>query len=132
MKDISMLKKLVFGLVGFALVTILFTACTIRDASTIPVGPQVKMGPSNFITQSITIQKGQSLTLVDTATSPHVIANGEWDGSTAKPMTEAGAPKVQLSFSGGDSQKTPPFTTAGTFHLYCTIHQGMNLVVTVH
>ncbi|HEY7419607.1 MAG TPA: plastocyanin/azurin family copper-binding protein [Ktedonobacteraceae bacterium] len=126
-----MLKKLLFGLVGFALVTILFTACTIRDASTIQAGPQVKMGASNFITQSITIKKGQSLTLVDTATSPHVITNGAWQGATAKPMTEPGAPKVQMSFSGGDSQKTPAFTTAGTFHLYCTIHGGMNLVVTV-
>ena len=24
-----------------------------------------------------------------------------------------------------------PFNTAGTFHLYCTVHQGMNLTVIV-
>lgn len=131
MKDILMLKKLLIGLVGFALVTILFTACTIRDASTIQAGPQVKMGASNFITETITIKKGQSLTLVDTATSPHVITNGSWVGTAAKPSAESGAPHVQMSFSGGDSQKTAPFTTAGTYHYYCTIHQGMNLTVTV-
>jgi plastocyanin len=24
-----------------------------------------------------------------------------------------------------------PFTTAGVFHLYCTIHQGMSLTIVV-
>jgi hypothetical protein len=24
-----------------------------------------------------------------------------------------------------------PFTTAGIFHIYCTIHQGMNLTIVV-
>lgn len=126
-----MLKKLLFGLVGLALVTVFFTACTIRDASTIQTGPQVKMGPSTFLVDSISIKKGDSITLVDTAAAPHVIANGTWEGAKAVPMSEPGAPKIQMSFSGNDSAKTPAFATAGTFKLYCTIHGGMNLTVTV-
>lgn len=126
-----MYKKFLLVVTGFGLLTILFAACTIRDASTISSGPQVKMGATNFIDTTITIKKGESITLVDTATAPHTITNGAWDGSTQKPAKEAGAPAVNLTFSGGDSKPVGPFTTAGTFKLYCTIHQGMNLTVTV-
>ncbi|HLG62147.1 MAG TPA: plastocyanin/azurin family copper-binding protein [Ktedonosporobacter sp.] len=126
-----MYKKFLLVITSFALLTILFAACTIRDESSISSGPQVKMGASNFIDTTITIKKGESITLVDTATAPHIITNGTWDGTTQKPAKEAGAPTVNLNFSGGDSKSAGPFTTAGTFKLYCTIHQGMNLTVTV-
>jgi len=131
LKGSFMYKKFLLVITSFALLTILFAACTIRDASTISTGPQVKMGPSDFIDKTITVKKGESITLVDTATAPHVIVNGTWDGTTPKPSKEAGAPTVNINFSGGDSKSAGPFTTAGTFKLYCTIHQGMNLTVTV-
>lgn len=115
----------------FALLSVLFTACTIRDTSAGTAGPSAKMGPSNFIDQTVTIKKGDSLTLVDTVAVPHIIANGTWDGSAPKPGQEAGAPKVNLSFAGSDSQTAGPFTTSGTFKLYCTIHPSMNLTVIV-
>jgi plastocyanin len=48
-----------------------------------------------------------------------------------QPRTEPGAPVMHgLDLKGG-SVAIGPFTTAGTFHLYCTIHQGMNLTVVV-
>ncbi|TMC22893.1 MAG: hypothetical protein E6J34_04495 [Chloroflexi bacterium] len=127
-----MYKKVLFGMIGLALLSIVLVACTIKDTSVISSGPVVKMGSSTFITTTITIKKGDSINLVDTTSSPHVIANGIWDGSAAKPGAEPGAPKVNnLNFSGNDSKSIGPFTTAGSFKLYCTIHPGMNLVVTV-
>ena len=126
-----MYKRALFGIICFALLTVLFTACTVRDQASIPVGPSAKMGPSTFIDQTVTLKKGDSLTLIDTVAVPHIISNGSWDGSSPKPAQEAGAPKVNLSFAGSDSQTAGPFTTAGTFKLYCTIHPGMNLTVIV-
>lgn len=95
-------------------------------------GTTVHMGTTNFLVSSITIPKGSKLTLVDDVQVPHIIQNGSWDASgTAKSTKEAGAPTVNDNFSGGDTKDIGPFTTAGTYHLYCTIHTGMNLTVTV-
>jgi plastocyanin len=128
-----MFKKILFGMVALALFTILFAACSIKDEASLPKGVQVKMGTSNFIDKAVTIKKGESLTLVDTAASPHIVVNGTWQGTTQKPAKETGAPTVNLNFTGttGESKSAGPFTTAGTFKLYCTIHQGMDLTVTV-
>ncbi len=128
-----MFKKILFGMVALALFTILFAACSIRDEASLPKGVQVKMGSSNFIDKTVIIKKGQSITLVDTAAAPHIVVNGTWQGTTQKPSKESGAPTVNLNFAGttGESKSAGPFTTAGKFELYCTIHQGMNLTVTV-
>jgi plastocyanin len=92
----------------------------------------VHMGTTNFLVSSITIPKGAKLTLVDDVQVPHIIQNGSWDASgTAKPAKEPGALTVNDNFSGGDTKDIGPFTTAGTYHLFCTIHPGMNLTVIV-
>ncbi len=126
-----MYKKFLAGVIGIALISVLFAACNIVDASTLSTGPQVKMGGSTFLVTSITLKKGQTLTLVDTSSAAHVIANGTWQGGTAKHAQEAGAPTINMNFAGSDTHSTPPFTTAGTFKIYCTIHSGMNLTVIV-
>jgi plastocyanin len=96
-------------------------------------GPnQVHMDNSNFVQSTITIKKGESLTLVADTFSPHVIANGSWENDSAKAAQEPGAPTIKDVQVGGNSSTTVgPFNTAGTFKLYCTVHQGMNLTVTV-
>jgi plastocyanin len=115
----------------FGILSVLLAACTIRNASATN-GPSVHMGPSNFVQSSVTIQKGQRLTLIQDATDQHIITNGSWVGSTQKPAKEPGAPTVNVTISGAGSSATiGPFNTSGTFHLYCTIHQGMNLAVKV-
>jgi plastocyanin len=124
-------KKIFLVMLAAALLSLLLAACTIKDESAIPTGPSVKMGSTNFEIPSITIQKGQSLTLINTASDEHIITNGSWVGTVQKPAKEAGAPTVNLTFNGPQSQQVGPFNTAGTFHIYCTIHQGMNLAITV-
>jgi plastocyanin len=89
------------------------------------------MNSTNFEQSSVTISKGSSLTLVDDAAVIHIIQNGSWENGNAKPATEPGAPKVNQQFSGNDTHSIGPFNTAGTFHLYCTVHPGMNLTVIV-
>ena len=124
-------KKILIGVVCIALLSVIVSACNIVDGANLASGPQVKMGPSTFIQTSITIKKGQTITLVDTVSAAHIITNGTWKSGVAKPAKEASAPTVNMNFVGSDTKATPAFTTAGTFQLYCTIHGGMNLTVTV-
>jgi plastocyanin len=131
LKGTRMYKRIVVGLTLFGILTILLGACAIVDTANSASLPTVHMGGSTFIQTSITIHKGDSLNLVDDAPSTHIIVNGSWDGTTQKPHVENGAPVVNKTYTGNDSGAVGPFTTAGTFHLYCTIHPGMNLTVTV-
>ncbi len=127
-----MYKKIVFGLVLFGLLSVLLAACAIVDTSTLNANlPSVSMGGASFIQSSVTIKKGEMLNLVDTAPSTHIITNGSWVGSTQKPAKEPGAPSINQTYNGNDSAPVGPFNSAGTFHLYCTIHPGMNLTVIV-
>lgn len=125
-----MYKKMLFGMVLLSVLSILLAACSIH-ANTGPTGPAVHMGSANFLQSSITISKGDSLALIDDVAVPHQITNGTWVNSAAKPAKENGAPTVNANFIGNDTSSVGPFSTAGTYHLYCTIHPGMNLTVIV-
>src|SRR5256885_10372811 len=126
-----MYKRIVGGLVIFGILATLLSACAIVDTANTASYPTVHMGGSTFIQTSITIHKGDMLNLVDDVASTHIITNGSWVGSTQKPAKENGAPSVNVTLNGSDSSSVGPFTTAGTFHLYCTVHPGMNLTVVV-
>jgi plastocyanin len=123
-------KKILIGLALFSLLTVSLAACGIKDLGNAS-GPSVHMNGTNFVQSSVTIHKGDMLTLIDDAASTHIIVNGSWVNGTAKPMVEPGAPTVNQQYIGNDSAPVGPFNTAGTFHLYCTIHQNMNLTVVV-
>jgi len=124
------MKKLIAALVSLSLVTVFVIACGSTSGSG---STAVHMGNSNFMQSSVTISKGSSLNLVDDVAVTHIIANGSWVNGAPMPATEPGAPTVSnLQFtSAGQSQAVGPFNTAGTFHLYCTVHQNMNLTVIV-
>ena len=126
-----MYKKVLVGLLVFGVLTALFAACSIRDESA-SSGPAVHMTGADFAVPSITIHKGDTLTLIDDAASPHTIFNGSWVNNKEVKKTESGAPVANgLSFNGNDSAPLGTFNTAGTFHYYCSIHPGMNLAVVV-
>ncbi len=127
-----MYKKLLFGLVLFGLFSVLLAACAIVDTSTLNANlPTADMGGSSFIQSSVTVKKGDMLNLVDTSSATHIITNGSWVGTTQKPAKEAGAPTINQTYNGNDSAPIGPFNSTGTFHLYCTIHPGMNLTIIV-
>jgi len=130
-KGETMLKKL-FAILGLGcIITVLLVACGGSNAST---GPNpVHMSGTKFVQGSITIKKGENITLInDDLFGSHTIANGTWENGTAQPAREGGAPEVNDVQIGGNSSATiGPFTSAGTFKLYCTVHSGMNLTVIV-
>jgi len=101
-------------------------------ASTTNGMPTVHIAGSNFLTNVVLVPKGESLLLVEDDSVEHIIQNGTWTPSgLPQPQTEPGAPIVHSLEIKGGSMHIGPFTTAGVFHLYCTIHQGMSLTIVV-
>lgn len=127
-----MYKKILTLLVLFGILSTILAACAIYDESTVSSGPSVHMGNANFLQNSITISKGQSVDVIDDVSVAHTLKNGYWNGGTQVLKAESGAPTVNLNFTGGDSAMMGPFNTAGQFRILCTIHPGMNLTVTVN
>ncbi|HAT46019.1 MAG TPA: hypothetical protein DEV72_20580 [Ktedonobacter sp.] len=139
------LGSLTLLLVILAIGSILFAACTRPGTATTsgnggntPAagngggGTAVHMGSSNFLVSTISIPKGSKLTIIDDVAVPHILQNGMYDANgTPKPSKEPGAPTVSVNYAGSDTHDIGPFTTAGTFHIYCTIHVNMNLTITV-
>ncbi len=132
------MKKLFMAFVLLCMTTVMLAACGGSSSSTSGTGSSssatVHMGQTNFDQSSVTISKGGTVTLVNDTSSVHIIANGQWVNGVAQPKQEPGAPKVSnVQFTtAGQSQTIGPFNTAGTFHLYCSVHPGMNLTVIVH
>jgi len=93
--------------------------------------PTVHMSAGNFDTSTVTISKGSKLMLVDDTSSLHILANGSWQGNSVRHEREPGAPLVNHLQVSGNSVEIGPFNTAGTYHIYCEVHQGMNLTIVV-
>ena len=128
------MKKLIAIFVALSVVTVLTAAsCGGSGGGGAGAGTGVHMGETTFLQPSVTISKGSSLNLIDDVPVLHVIGNGSWVNSVVKPARESGAPVVNnLQFNAaGQSMAVGPFTTAGTYHLYCSVHLNMNLTVIV-
>jgi plastocyanin len=109
-------------------ISALLAACGGSTAS----GPNpVHMNSVDFQQSSITIKKGQTITLINDSGAVHYIENGTWDNGTQRPAIERGAPTVDAQVAGDGSNTIGPFNTAGTFKLYCTVHPDMTLTVIV-
>jgi plastocyanin len=107
------------------------TSGTSETATTVNGVPAVHLNPGNFAQPSVTIPVGSKLTLVDDAGYPHILDYGSWSNNTAHAEQQpAGAPSLRdLRVTG--TVEIGPFAAAGTYHIYCTIHPGMNLTVIV-
>lgn len=129
-----MLKKwLVISLLCCIVASVLAACGNAGSPSNTPAtGNVIHMSDNTFVQTSISIKKGESITLASDTFTPHIISNGAWENGSAKPAKENGAPTVQEMHIDGNSQANiGPFNTAGTFKFYCTIHGNMNLLVTV-
>lgn len=138
-------KTLAMVLAVLVLGSVMLVACARPGSSTGDTGSStppsssssggsttVDMDASNFSQKQITISKGASVTLMNSSPTVHIISNGTWKGSTADPAVETGAPKVSdLVLATKQSKQVGPFNTAGTFQLYCSVHEGMNLTIVV-
>lgn len=134
-------------LVVFAFGSILLAACTrpgtastssgstgntTPQAASCAEGDTVKTGLTTFEQDCITLKKGSSLKIVQDQVTVHIFDYGQWNGNTPAPETPpAGAPEMKNLQLTGPSVSVGPFTTAGTYNIYCTIHPGMMLKVVV-
>jgi plastocyanin len=135
--DTNTMKKLIVIFVALSAVIVLTAASCGGTSGNGDTGGNggtaVHMGETTFLQPSVTISKGSSLNLIDDVPVLHIIGNGSWVNNAAKPAIEPGAPtvnNVQIS-SAGQSITAGPFNTAGTYHLYCSVHLNMNLTVIV-
>lgn len=143
------LRTLALLLTVFALGSLLLVACarpgtassnnnssasssSSSSAASCPSGTTVKTSTSDFEQSCITLSKGATLKVVQDQTSYHVLDYGQWNGTTAAPQAQpAGAPAMKGLTLSGASVSIGPWNTAGTYHIYCTVHQKMNLTVIV-
>lgn len=125
------------GMAGFVLGAFLVSLIIAMTAqvSAVPTSVNgtttVHMGISTFVQPTATLSKGSKLLLVDDGQFLHILDNGTWVNNTPQSATEPGAPSIQNLNVNGNTVEVGPFNTAGTFHIYCTVHQGMNLTVIV-
>jgi hypothetical protein len=129
------LSSVLSGIIGAAL-GVLLLGMLVQPAMTTGTTyvngiPAVHMSAGAFLQDSVTIPKGSQLILIDDVPAIHIIANGTWQNGKPVQVSEPGAPSVNnVQISGGNSV-IGPFTAAGTYHIYCKVHQGMNLTVIV-
>jgi plastocyanin len=130
--ETNTMKKLIAVLVTLSVVIVLTAAsCGGSSASGNGNGNDVHMGNTTFTQPSITISKGGNVNLIDDVAVLHIISNGSWVNGVATPTTESGAPTINnLQFTtSGQNMNVGPFNTAGTYHIYCSVHPNMNLTV---
>jgi plastocyanin len=138
-------KKIVTILLLCSAASVLFIACggtgttigttptpTIESTKgTVGNSTDVHMSYQAFAQSTVTIRKGSSITLVDDVAVLHILANGSWQNGVPKSEQEPGAPTVKNVQVNGSSVELGPFVTAGTYHIYCTVHPGMTLTIIV-
>lgn len=94
--------------------------------------PTVHTAGGTFLTPVVLVPKGQNLLLVDDDATQHIIQNGSWTSNgVPESRVEPGAPVVHALDLKKGSTAIGPFLTSGVFHLYCSIHKGMNLTIVV-
>lgn len=126
MKKITFLALLI---VVFSLVV----ACggSSSNATGSSTNKTVTMSGVTFDTTSITIPKGGTITFMTPSGSAHNLVIG----TNGHASPESGAPDFGnggQTVGSGQSWTTPPWNTAGTFHVTCTYHPTtMTMTVTV-
>ena len=86
---------------------------------------------TTFQEACVNVAKGSNLVVVPVAPSFHNLVNGSWVNGNQVPMKESGAPIVNNVQVTSKTVSIGPFTTAGTYHIFCTVHLNMNLTVIV-
>jgi len=116
-------------IVGLAIASAIVIANPSAPVS-VPAGT-AHLTATAFSPTSVTVTKGSSLHLIADTGVTHILQNGSWNGQKADSAAEPGAPTVNHITISGGSMAIGPFTTSGTYHIYCIVHPGMMLTVTV-
>jgi plastocyanin len=128
---LSALSGIVVGMIVVAL--IVAANPQVASISTNTGGePTVHIGGASFIQDIVLVPKGSRLRIVNDGSAEHILQNGRWSvNGTVETVAEPGAPAVDnIDIKGGEVE-IGPFNTTGVFHIYCTLHSGMNLTIVV-
>jgi plastocyanin len=120
--------------VGMILLSVVVTVVPQTSAATTtPDGqPVIHMTATTFAQDVVLVPKGKSLLVVNDSSVEHILQNGAWDaGGAARSQVESGAPTLSNVDIISDPKTIGPFATAGIYHIYCTLHPGMNLTIVV-
>jgi len=126
------MKKLTF-LTIFALLALSVLAACGGSSTTTSAPTSVTMGAVQFNSTSVTITKGSTINFTtDQGGTAHNLVNG----TNGKNRIESGAPDFGTggqTVGPGKTWTSPPWNTAGTFHVTCTYHpttMTMTVIVT--
>lgn len=93
----------------------------------------VDMSATDFVQHAITVKAGDTVHFTDPASTggTHVLCLGhnETCDKTAQGPTKFADPGVTIN--PGDPTLDVVFPTAGTYEITCTVHQNMNVTITV-
>ena len=83
----------------------------------------------DFSKDTVTLHRGDTLTLVNSSRNIHVVGPGE-NGQLVSPVP--GEPITGYHMMDTNAvYKTGPWMTPGTYHVTCSVHPKMNLTVVV-
>ncbi|GCE24221.1 cupredoxin domain-containing protein [Dictyobacter kobayashii] len=116
---------------GMLLLGALVQPATASSSSTSGGEATVHMGIGNFSQSTVTVSKGSKLKLVDDGSFHHNLSNGTWANGQPQAEKVAGSPTVNNLDISSNSVEIGPFNSAGTYHIYCSLHAGMTLTITV-
>lgn len=118
---------------GAMLIGLIGQPATAGGAAAAQAGTEtVHLEASTFAPDIVAVHKGDTLAIVDDVPVPHTLTNGTWSASNQPvPGVEPGAVILSNINLNNTSVTVGPFTTAGTYHIYCTVHPGMNLTIIV-
>jgi plastocyanin len=127
------MKKLALVMIIALALTWLISCDSISTTVTSNNPNTVKMEGGTFNISSITISKGSTITFLDDPNNGalHILVVGQ-DGqqNSEQGATDFGGLSGQR-VDIGSTWTTPPWNTAGTYHVTCTVHPLMNLTVKV-
>lgn len=125
------MKKIAFFVV-LALVLTTLAACGGSPNATSTSNYMVTMSGTSFDNTSLSIPKGSTVTF---QTAQSGTAHNLVVGEKGQPIPENGAPDFGSggqTIGPGQSWTSPPWNTAGTFHVTCTYHPTtMTMTITV-
>lgn len=120
-------------ILGALLIGLIAQTSAVGSTGTARAGTEtVHLGGSTFAPDIVALHNGDTLTLIDDAPVPHTLTNGTWTADNHPvPGVEPGAVILNNINLNNNTVTVGPFTTPGTYHIYCTIHPGMRLTIIV-
>lgn len=128
---LSGLAGLVIGMIILSLIVTVVPQTSLAQTS-LNGQPVVHLTADTFAQNVVLVPKGSTLLVINDSLVEHILQNGAWDtGGTAHPGAESGAPTLRNVDITSGSKEIGPFAVAGVYHIYCTLHPGMNLTIVV-